>query len=237
MRKSTFFGIPVRRIPTTSRPWLAISDLGKALGKSNNAVLKRAAAHPLAPFRTVVTGSLVKHNRTLSIDIEMFLALIFTEKTEQARPFREAVIRVLSNLANDGFVSDRNYHLPVDYRRAITAYVCGVNHYLDIVRERWDRDSDSYGSSLSPLECSVDKLCIPDYFLNRSEITQIKAIDLAIYLLVSTCGTSEPTDDTTASMYEKLFDIIGVDLQSGQQTAHQEQALADYVQSQLGVTT
>jgi hypothetical protein len=179
----------------------------------------------------------VKHNRTLSIDIEMFLALIFTETTEQARPFREAVIRVLSNLANDGFVSSQNYHLPVDYRRAITAYVCGVNHYLDIVRERWDKDSDSYGSSLSPVECSVDKLCIPDYFLMRSEITQVKAIDLAIYLLVSTCGTSEPTDDTTASMYEKLFDIIGVDLQAGQQTAHQEQALADYVQSQLGVTT
>jgi hypothetical protein len=234
MRKTTFFGLPCHRQPGSSRPWMSLSDLASALGRSKEVLIKRAAAHPLAPFRTVLTGSLVKYNRTLAVDIEFYLAMIFSDVGMDARSHREAVIRVLSNLAVDGFVATHNYHLPVHYRRAIAARICGVPHYLDIVTQRWDPQSDSYGSNLAPHECDASSLTNPDHFIRREEITQIKALDLAAYLLVSTCGTSDLTHDTSVSMLDKLFGIMGCDLDAGQLTEQRTQDLGNFVHLKLG---
>lgn len=234
MRKSTLFGLPCHRQAGSSRPWMTISDLGVALGRSTDTIIKRAAAHPLAPFRTVLIGSLVKHTRTLAVDIELYLAMIFSDEGKEAQSHREAVIRVLSNLAIDGFVATMNYHLPVHYRRAIAARICGVPHYLDIVPERWDPQSDSYGSNLAPHECDATSLTNPDHFIRREEITQIKALDLGLYLLVSTCGTTDLTHDTSVSMLDKLFGIMGCDLDAGQLTEQRTQALGNFVHLKLG---
>ena len=107
-------------------------------------------------------------------------------------------------------MSVKNYHLPVEVRRAITAYIVGVDHYYDIIKTRWDLTDQCRGTTLAPAEVSVEKLCIPDYYLDRGEITKVKAVDLALHLLLTHCHVEDKD-----SALEDLLGIIGVSMDAG----------------------
>lgn len=219
-----FLNLPFINITTSAKAWIQLSDLAAYLKVGEHKLRTKLVTSNAAPFRMIRprTNEIIKSARRGNFnakgrnaqyfDLDFALAACFSMSHEPARKMRDQVVYILNNLFFDGFVSTKNYHLDVELRRAITAHVCGVDHYYDIVKTRWDSTDQCAGTALAPVEVTPEKLATPDYYLERSEVTAIKAIDLALHLLVEYC--TDDADDKVSALNE-LLDIIGVDRSAG----------------------
>jgi len=232
-----FIKLPFIHIGSSAKAWITLRDLADYLEMGETAVRNKVLYSDAAPFRSIRprTNEVIKAARragfmgkpaTQYFDLDFALAACFAMSHEPARKMRDQVIYILNNLFHDGFVALKNYNLDVKTRRAITAYVCGVDHYLDIVKDRWDKYDQCRGTCLAPMEVTEQKLVIPDYYMDRGEITKVKAIDLAIHLLLTHCHVAE---DSYHSALEQILGIIGVNLEAGNVSPAQQSKLAKWV--------
>jgi hypothetical protein len=230
-----FLSLPFINVTTSSKAWVTLSDLAIYLEMGDQALRNRVLYSDAAPFRTIrpKTNELIKAAKRANFqrkpnrqyfDLDFALAAVFSMSNQPARKMRDQVTYVLNNLFYDGFVSVKNYHLDVEKRRAITAFVVGVDHYYDIIKARWDLTDQCRGTALAPVEVSVEKLCIPDYYLDRAEVTKIKAIDLAMHLLITHCYVEDKD-----SALDELLGIIGVSLDAGICTDAQTSDISKWV--------
>lgn len=230
-----FLSLPFLNITTSSKAWITSRDLAAYLEIGEQALRNRVLYSDSAPFRSIrpKTNEIIKAAKRASFtdrpsrqyfDLDFALAACFRMSHEPARKMRDQVVYVLNNLFYDGFVSTKNYHLSLKIRRAITAYVCGVDHYYDIIKTRWDIEDQCRGTTLAPVEVSVEKLCIPDYYLERSEISQVKAIDLALHLLLTHCYV----EDKDSALMD-LLGIIGIPMDAGICTDAQTSEISKWV--------
>jgi len=227
--------LPFINITTSSKAWITLSDLAAYLQIGEQALRNRVLYSDSAPFRTIrpKTNELIKAARRANFrakphrqyfDLDFALAAAFSMSHEPARKMRDQVVYIVNNLFYDGFVSVKNYHLPLETRRALTAYVVGVDHYFDIIKTRWDITDQCRGTTLAPAEVTKKKLCIPDYYLERGEITRVKAIDLALHLLLTHCNV----EDKDSALVE-LLGIIGVSVDAGICTEAQTADISEWV--------
>jgi len=231
-----FLGIPFLNVNTSAKAWLDIKDLAEYLEVGVNVLKSRVLFSDAAPFRAIRPRvddlEQLKDLPTFAsrpgmfFDLDFALAACFSMSHEPARKMRDQVIYILNNLFYDGFVSLKNYNLDLETRRALTAYVCGVDHYLDIVKDRWDMYDQCRGTSLAPIEITVEKLCVPDFYLHRSEITRVKALDLAIHLFLTHCYVAEDTYDSALA---ELLGIMGISRDAGIASEDQEAELREWV--------
>lgn len=233
-----FLTLPFINVGTSAKAWITSHDLADYLEMGESALRNKVLYSDAAPFRTIRprTNEMVKAVRRAAFrgkpsrqyfDLDFALAACFAMSHEPARRMRDQVIYILNNLFHDGFVALKNYQLPTSARRAITAYVCGVDHYLDIVKDRWDKYDQCRGTSLAPAEVTEEKLIIPDYYMDRGEVTKVKAIDLAVHLILTHCYIEEDSYD---SALEQILGIIGIQLEAGTVTQAQHSKLAKWVQ-------
>ncbi|HCT51381.1 MAG TPA: hypothetical protein DF712_02875 [Balneola sp.] len=152
-------------------------------------------------------------------DVEYLLASAFHLNTKQAKSVKEWVAYTFNCLAYDGFVSNQNFQTAVSVRCAIAAFICDAPHYLDIVKRRFDPTLETRGANLGLNELTIDKLANPDYYISRSEVTAIKAIDLSLALL--------------ARYTDKSIDILctslGIPLECGLYTSEHKDQLINWV--------
>jgi hypothetical protein len=224
-----FMGLPFYTINTSSRAWFSLKDMAVALGVDEQYLTLRILKSDAGPFRSIrpranqilkIGKNYKKVTPSTFFDLDFALASAFTTTNTKAREMRDRITYYLNNLFYDGFVSLKNYHLDLKTRRAITAYVCGVDHYLDIVKDRWDSTDPCRGARISFAEVTLDRLVNPDYYLDRDEVTKIKAIDLALYLLDKNSSTS---------VYGDILDIMQVQREAGVITDEQNSDIALWV--------
>lgn len=234
-----FLDIPAIRVANSSRLWFANSDIAQRLAIGADALKSRMVGSEAGAYRrlklrkdiawTSASPDLVErygdklhaHLAAGLFDMDYLLSAAFSLPTKEARALRDWVVYALNGLAYDGFTSLRNYHTPIEVRRALTAYVCGADSYLDIVKRRWNPAAFTRGTTLAPAEVTVDKLCVPDYYIDRAEVTRIKGLDLAIYLLC----------EYSSLDIAQVCSIIGVSLSAGSYTDEDAAALRAWVTS------
>jgi len=241
MAKS-FLNIPYITIGASSRAWIKIKDVARHLDLGERHLRDRILFSNAAPFRAIRPRStdflkmidkgspFAKPREDIKqyFDFDFLLAAIFTMSHEPARKMRDQVVYILNSLAYDGFVSLKNYYQPLEIRRSIVAYVAKVDHIHDVIKTRWDSTDVCRGSALAPNELTIEKLSNPDFFLNRHELTQIKAIDLAIYLIMSNCYIVKEDRD---SALDSILDMIGIERSAGQVTDEQQTDLVAWVET------
>ena len=234
-----FLDIPAIRVANSSRLWFANTDIAERLAIGADALKARMVGSEAGAYRrlklrkdiawTSASPDLVErygdklhaHLAAGLFDIDYLLSAAFSLPTREARALRDRVVYALNGLAYDGFTSLRNYHTPIEVRRALTAYVCGAESYLDIVKRRWSPAEFTRGTTLAPAEVTVDKLCIPDYYIDRAEVTRIKGLDLAIYLLCEYSSLDIP----------QVCSIMGVSLSAGDYTDEDAASLRLWVEA------
>jgi hypothetical protein len=238
-----FLTLPFINITTSSKAWITLADLATYLEIGEQSLRRRILYSDSAPFRTIrpKTNELIKAARRSSFtgrpnrqyfDLDFALAACFSMSHEPARKMRDQVVYIMNNLFYDGFVSTKNYHLSIEVRRAITAYVCGVDHYYKIIEARWDPTDQCHGTTLAPLEVSVEKLVIPDYYLERAEISKVKAIDLAIHLILTHCYVEDK-----GSALVDLLGIIGITVDAGVCGAEQTSNITEWVKERYNASS
>lgn len=234
-----FLGIPAIRVANSSRLWFSNSDIAERLAIGTDALKARMIGSEAGAYRrlklrkdiawTSASPDLIErygdklhaHLSAGLFDMDYLLSAAFSLPTKEARALRDWIVYTLNSLAYDGFTSLHNYHTPIDVRRALTAYVCGAESYLDIVKRRWTPTDFTRGTTLAPAEVTVDKLCIPDYYIDRAEVTKIKGLDLAIYLIC----------EYTSLDMEQVCSIIGVSLSAGSYTDEDAASLRLWVEA------
>lgn len=234
-----FLGLPILTIGTSSKAWITLPDLAKHLELGEHSIKNRILFSNAAPFRMIRprTNEFIKAakrakyrgvRRDKYFDLDFALAACFAMSHAPARKVRDQVVYILNNLFYDGFVSTKNYHLPLELRRAITAYVCDVDHYHDIIYTRFDGLDQCRGTTLAPAEAVVEKLIIADYYLTRAEITKIKALDLAVHLLLTHCHISPEERDSALT---DILDTLGISREAGSQSDEQAANLRQWVET------
>jgi hypothetical protein len=234
-----FLDIPAIRVANSSRLWFTNADIAERLAIGADALKSRMVGSEAGAYRklklrkdiawTSASPDLVarygeklhEHLTAGLFDMDYLLSAAFSLPTKEARSLRDWIVYALNGLAYDGFTSLRNYHTSIETRRALTAYVCGADNYLDIVRRRWNPAEFTRGTTLAPAEVTVDKLCIPDYYIDRAEVTRIKGLDLAIYLL-SEYGSLDSNS---------VCDILDVKLSAGSYTEEDAASLRAWVEA------
>ncbi len=234
-----FLDIPAIRVANSSRLWFTNSDIAQRLAIGADALKTRMVGSEAGAYRRlklrkdIVWSSaspdlvarygdkLHEHLSAGLFDMDYLLSAAFSLPTREAKSFRDWIVYVLNGLAYDGFTSLRNYHTPIETRRALTAYVCGADTYIDIVKRRWNPAEFTRGTTLAPAEVTIDKLCIPDYYIDRAEVTRIKALDLAISLLT----------EYTSLAIDEICSIIGISASAGSYTPTDAEALRTWVEA------
>lgn len=234
-----FLDIPAIRVANSSRIWFTNEDIAKRLAIGADALKARMIGSEAGAYRrlklrkdiawTSASPDLVarygdklhEHLTAGLFDMDYLLSAAFTLPTQEARTLRDWIVYALNGLAYDGFTTLRNYHTPIEIRRALTAHVCGAESYLDIVKRRWNPAEFTRGTTLAPAEVTIDKLCIPDYYIDRAEVTRIKGLDLAIYLLC----------EYSSLDIEQICSIIGVSLPAGTYTEEDAASLRLWVEA------
>lgn len=234
-----FLDIPAIRVANSSRLWFTNSDIAERLAIGADALKSRMVGSEAGAYRRLKLrkdiawasaspdlirrygDKLHEHLTAGLFDMDYLLSAAFSLPTKEARSLRDWIVYALNGLAYDGFTSLRNYHTPIETRRALTAYVCGADNYLDIVKRRWSPAEFTRGTTLAPAEVTVDKLCIPDYYIDRAEVTRIKGLDLALYLL---CEHGNLDIDTVCS-------ILGVSISAGSYTEEDADSLRAWVEA------
>ena len=231
--------IPAIRVANSSRIWFTNEDIAKRLAIGADALKARMIGSEAGAYRklklrkdiawTSASPDLVarygdklhEHLTAGLFDMDYLISAAFSLPTGEARAFRDWIVYALNGLAYDGFTTLRNYHTAIEIRRALTAYVCGAESYLDIVKRRWTPAEFTRGTTLAPAEVTIDKLCIPDYYIDRAEVTKIKGLDLAIYLLC----------EYSSLDIEQICSIIGVSLSAGIYTEEDAASLRAWVEA------
>ena len=182
-----FFGAEIVRSEHSAQMFFSRKEITRMLGISEKQIEGRLNRLKYPHIRGLRWGRL--HHFKYGLDA--VLALLFSASTHserQTKRFRELsnfICTHIGNICFDGFSSMRGYHLPLQYRRAIMAHVCNVDTYTDIVTARFNNSLPDKGTLLKKSQCTLDLLIQPESYITRKEITHIKAIDLAVYLLAA----------------------------------------------------
>jgi len=234
-----FLDIPAIRVANSSRLWFTNVDIAKRLAIGVDALKSRMVGSEAGAYRKLklrkdiawssASPDLIErygdklHEYLVAglFDMDYLLSAAFSLPTKEARSLRDWIVYTLNGLAYDGFTSLHNYHTPIEVRRALTAYVCGADNYLEIIERRWNPAEFTRGTTLAPAEVTIDNLCIPDYYIDREEVTRIKGLDLAIYLLCE-YGNLD---------IEQICSIIGVSLSAGSYTDKDTAGLRTWVEA------
>ena len=163
--------------------------------------------------------------------LDAVISLIFTLKADdhnRLERYAEIIDFITSHIGNlcfDEFTSLRGYYLPIQCRRAIIAHVCAVDKYTDVVLARFAPDAPYKGSMLRNRHCTPRLLVQPEVYLTREEVTKVKAIDLAVYLLC------KHLVDTPALV---LLAQLGIDSARGRDFSDDEKTkMLEYLKSVL----
>lgn len=228
----TFFDIPFLRIGNSSRMWFSLKDIARVLKLSKQSVTKTASREEFDAVRLhqfdvdflTATGEMVenkdvRHDR-FGLDLVMYL--VYKNNLPMGADIRAWIISQISNLCLDGFTSLYNYNLDVMYRRSITSYVCACDSYAGIVRERYENCLDERGMEFAPgYEWTAEDLANPDNYIDRAEITIVRAVDLAIHLL----ATYSPIRKT----HDEIFILLGFDKEKGAWGSQQSEDLVQWL--------
>jgi len=227
-----FFGIPYYRIGESTRMWFTIVDIARRLGISLEDVAKFQKNRIFETIRIkdykdqlshIPEAAMASSSKAGEYTLDLILGLLYTVENERSIEMRDWIIHTINNLCYDGFVSASNWHLDLNYRRAIACKVCDEENYLGVVYSRYARAKRSRGTLLSPSEVNVTTLSNPDHYLTRQEIGRIKALDLGIHLILQFTG-SESEEQTLA-----LLSMVGVDVEKGVVTQDQHKKLLTWI--------
>lgn len=228
----SFFSIPFLRIGQSSRMWFTPEDIADVLGLSKQAVKKTAQKKGFDIARlhqyksryfksdgAPLDNKLARHDR---FGLDLLMHLIYKHNSEVGIDIRDWMTAQISNLCLDGFTSLYNYNLDIVYRRAIASYVCESDSYTDIVKDRYGKKLRKRGMEcFAEKKWTIEDLANPDYYVNRVEITTVRALDLAIHLL----SVYLPVPKT----HEEIFVLLGLDVKKGSYTDTQKENLIQWL--------
>lgn len=185
-----FFNAEIIRTSQSAEMYFTRKSISTMLGLTEKTIemrLKRLKYESLKGLR--YDGKYAGRKHFYKYGLDAVLAMIFTLRADDHRRVEryaeivDFITSHISNLCFDGFTSLQGYYLPLECRRAILAHVCGVEKYTDIVTARFDPAASYKGSMLRNLHCTSDLLSQPEVYVTRSEVTRVKALDLAVHLL------------------------------------------------------
>lgn len=236
-----FFGVNFVRVGESSRLWFSHIDIQERFfsglrGSQGSQFKLKMYASAAAPFRTMYANTRdlrISENeefsegrkRKLLHDLDYLMAALYSASTEDTRKVRDWIAYQINSLCFDGFTTLTPYSLPKETRLALTALVCGVPHYLDIVRERYDGTDLARGLNKAPIHVTFEDMLVPDNYLKRDEISQIKALDLAITLLTRYVLKDE-------AQQAELYKLIGIDNSMGKVEDTHLQELTEWLKVQ-----
>jgi len=201
---SEFEGVPFVRIGQSMRMWFKCSDIAMKLGIGKKALLGRLRESDAGPFLAVPVDirdlrvyakrkEEVSHESGAApeplFDLDFFLAGAFSLANPPCRGVREVVCDALNKLMYDGFVS-LPFKTAPDLYRGICAFVCEEQDYHEIARSRFDPSDEARGTKYAPAKLTTEILTAPESYMTREEITCVRALELAFYLLLKH-GVSE----------------------------------------------
>jgi len=229
-----FLGIPFTRIGESARLWFRHDDIANHLHIGKTALWENMLESRAAPYRSLFadmrdlrirlskTPSPVKQNSQALFDVDYLLAAVFLMSSKDARKIRDWVAYQINSLCYDGFTALKPYSMPPVLRLAVTAKVCEVDHYLDIVRSRYDATDNARGTNKGVNDLEFKDLLNPDNYLKREEIRIVKAIDLAYTLLTTHLLKTE-------AQQEALLNLLEIDVLCGTITEDNLQDLSEWL--------
>lgn len=211
---SEFLGIPYKRVGESARMWFRNSEIASAMGVGRRVLLSKMKVSEAGPFRVLtldISDLRMYAVRQTELDnngmteplfeIDYLLAVSYLLPTESARRIRDWVNGYINRLVYDGFA-----YLPFEQdarlTRAITAKVCESSNYYEIARDRFNPMDEAFGTNYAPAQVTEDVYLNPDSYILRGEISRVKALSLAIHLLVS----------NNFVKYEKLLRVLDIDV-------------------------
>lgn len=196
-----FFSAEIVRTAQSSEMFFTRKSISRMLGMTDKAVERRLTR---LKYKHVTglkyDGAYEGRKHFFKYGLDAVLALVFTvpagdqRRKERYTELIDFISSHIGNLCFDGFTSLKGYYLDLQARRAIMAHVCGVDNYTDIVHTRFDVDAPYKGTMLRDRHCTPALLIQPEVYITRAEVTQIKAVDLAVYLLSTHCVDISPAD-------------------------------------------
>lgn len=227
-----FFNAEIIRTSQSSEMYFTRKSIAQMLGLTEKTVEKRLDKLKYESLKGLkydkkYTGR--KHFFKYGLDA--VLSLVFTLKADdhnRLERYAEIIDFITSHIGNlclDEFTSLRGYYLPIECRRAVIAHVCGVDKYTDIVLARFAPDIPYKGSMLRDRHCTPRLLIQPEVYVTREEVTKVKAIDLAVYLLCKHLVDTSPA---------ALLVHFGIDSARGQDFSEEEKTkVLEYIESVL----
>lgn len=214
-----FFNAEIIRTPQSAEMFFTRKSISLMLGVSQKMIEKRLSRLKYESLKGLRYDGQYKGQRHLyKYGLDAILSLIFTlhaddqRRLERYQGIIDFITSHISNLCFDGFTSLQGYYLPIDCRRALISHVCAVE-YTNIVLTRFDPNAPYKGSMLRNLHCTPELLSQPEVYITRDEVTQIKAVDLAVHLLCTHLVDMPP---------QSLLEQFGVNITKGQDYTEQE---------------
>ena len=214
-----FFGAEIIRTPQSAEMFFTRKSISTALGIPEKTIACRLSRLRYSSLKGLRYDGVHKGRKFYyKYVLDAFLSLILTipttssSRTERHAQVIDFICTHISNLAFDGFTTLQGFYLPIEYRRAIMAYVCNVPTYRDIVPARFDADVAYMGTMLRNRHITAELLSQPEVYITRAEVTKIKGLDLAIYLL---------STYTDASL-NALMDLLSISMAAGDDYTEEE---------------
>jgi hypothetical protein len=215
-----FFSAEIIRTPQSAEMYFTRKSISSMLGMTEKTIERRLSRLKYESLKGLrYDGKYKGRKHFFKYGLDAVLALIFTlPADDERRVIRYAqlvdfITAHISNLCFDEFTSLKGYHLPLDCRRAVIAHVCGVEKYTDLVLARFDPAAPYKGTMLRNLHCTPELLSQPEVYVTRTEVTRVKAVDLAVHLLCTHLV------DTPAPV---LLAQLGIDTSRGVDYTEQE---------------
>jgi|11_taG_2_1085331.scaffolds.fasta_scaffold05202_4 hypothetical protein len=196
-----FFSAEIVRTAQSSEMFFTRKSISLMLGMTDKAVERRLSRLKYK-YATGLKydGAYEGRKHFFKYGLDAVLALIFTVPADDSRradrytAIIDFITAHMGNLCLDGFSSLKGYYLDLQCRRAIIAHVCGVDSYTDIVHARFNARAPYKGTMLRDRHCTPALLIQPEVYITRAEVTEIKAVDLAVHLLCKHCVDTSPAE-------------------------------------------
>ena len=219
-----FFGINIYRFGDLSQMFFSQRDLAILLGMDKEMLNALLQSLRYSRAMSLPRGTKGRPRREVAnvFTLETLLGCIFNrrKKTENMEKVIHWVCDILSNLTYDEFVSLYGFRSELKLRRAIISKVVGIK-YSEIPLYRFDESDERYWGTIyrDQIKHFSPRVRNPDSYINRQEVTKVKALDLCIYLL----------QEYTSKTEEEILDFIGININDGEFTEEHKQEIKDYV--------
>ena len=219
-----FFGIPVHRFGDLSQMFFTQKDLAYFLGLDKE--ILNIILHQLKYSRAVGLPRSTKGRPRKEVanvfTLEVLLGCMFNrkKKTADLEKVVHWVCDIVNNLAYDGFVSLYGFRTDLQTRRAIISYIVKVP-YASIPQARFDLDDKRYWGTIyrNQVKRHSPRLYNPDAYVTRNEVTQVKALDLSVYLI----------SKVTSREQGEILEFLGVDQNKGLFNSEHKANIKEYI--------